>query len=392
VLRSSVFAFVLLSFVANSLWAAQPSDAPPLQCWWRTDRAAVHVGEQLVLTLSCAVTANGTTTVLPDWEQLQPEVIDLAPYEVVAGSRSEDVVIGASRYTQFEYTLRLTGEEFFGQDVPLPSLDVVYSLAVTQSGSNVQQGRERTYVLPPLPMKIISLVPGVASDIEDVPGYSFASIEQRRHRASLAFVIACGLLAAATLCAVMFVTTLLSRARTRRIAEPFRVADWRIVLGCRSGLQSLVADARRNGWTDARVGEALALVRVLGAIAVGRLARQRILGRGQSAEVGEWVLHRWSLRRPRVAIAAAMTAYQMTAYAANAPRALSSDRFDAIATAIAACSDLRYARSDVEAGVVAVLDQAMADALRASRGLLFTVLLPSRVRLPGLQHPASSPA
>ena len=28
---------------------------PPIECWWKTDRSAVRVGEQFMLTLTCAV-------------------------------------------------------------------------------------------------------------------------------------------------------------------------------------------------------------------------------------------------------------------------------------------------------------------------------------------------
>src|SRR5688572_2628162 len=139
VLLAGVHAAAAVSPVGNAT-----REAPPLQCWWRTDRVAVHVGEQFRLTLSCAAAETEAANVVPDWDALQPDVVDLAPFEVVAGTRSEDAVKPPWRYTQFEYTLRLTGEEFFGLDVPLPPLEIVYSIAVGPPGGKVQQGRERT--------------------------------------------------------------------------------------------------------------------------------------------------------------------------------------------------------------------------------------------------------
>ena len=79
--------------------------------------------------------------------------------------------------------MRLLSDGFFGQDVTIPALTVTYNLQERGSGS---QGRDQTYILPALPMRILSLVPKSADDIRDASGQTFASIESRRFRASLA--------------------------------------------------------------------------------------------------------------------------------------------------------------------------------------------------------------
>lgn len=389
--------WVLLVLLAASVaGAAQPAggedastEVPPLQCWWRTDRVAAHVGEQLQLTLTCAAAETETATVVPDWDQLQPEVVDLAPFEVVAGARSEEIIAGPWRYTQFEYTLRLTGEEFFGQDVPLPPLEIVYSIAVGDPGGRVQQGRERTYALPPLPMKILSLVPEQANDIEDAAGYSFIAIERRRSQAAMAFVIGCGLLAAGVLHVLLFLSRLFNKMLVRRAAAPFRVADWRVVVGCRSALRELASAADRDGWSDARVGEALTLLRVLGAVAIRKPLRQQIAARERVTETGEWLLRRLSLRRSRIAISAAVTATQLRAHASQAPRSSSGTAVEDLATALAACSDVRYGRSDTEGNATSQVGQAIQDALAASGELFRAVLIPPRLRALTARHAVS---
>ena len=389
-------ALVLLALLAGTVASAagpageEPASTEvPLRCWWRTDRIAVHVGEQLQLTLTCAAAETETASVVPDWDQLQPGVVDLAPFEVVAGTRSEDVVAGSWRYSQFEYTLRLTGEEFFGQDVPLPPLEVVYSIAVGDPGGRVQQGRERTYVLPPLPLKILSLVPAGADDIEDAVGYSFAAIERRRARAAVAFMVGCGLLAAGALCVLLFLSSLFNSMRVRRVAVPFRVADWRVVAGCRSALRQLASAADREGWTDARVGEALALLRVLGAVAVSKPVRQRIATRDRVIETGEWMLRRLSLRRPRIAISAAVTAAQLREHASQTARSSSGEVIEDLAVALAACSDVRYGREDHDSSATFPIGQAIQDALDASGQLLRAALLPPRVRAMAASYASS---
>jgi hypothetical protein len=368
---------------------AEAAEAPPLQCGWRTDRVAVRVGEPLRLTLTCAAAETDAATVMPDWDQLQPDVVDLAPFEVVAGSRGEDIVTPPWRYSQFEYTLRLTGEEFFGLDVPLPSLEVPFSIAVGPRGGNVQMGRERTYVLPSLPMKILALVPARAADIEDVAAYPFASIERRRSEASMIFLVGCGLLAAGALYLLLFLGSAYRAMRTRRVKAAFRVTDWRVVVGCRGALRRLVAAAGAQGWTDARVGEALTLLRVLGAVAIRMPVRQQIAARDRPAGNGEWLLRRLSLRRPRVAISATVTAAQLRAHAS--PLFVSDLTIEKLAQALAVCSDVRYGR-EAEDGGMADVAGAIQEALGASRELLVAALLPARLQFLAGKRVATSAA
>jgi hypothetical protein len=386
-MRRAVKWLLMLSGVSAAMAPAvaqSPPDGqtelPPLQCWWRTDRVAVRVGEPLRLTLTCAAAETGAATVVPDWDQLQPDVVDLAPFEVVGGTRSEEVVVPPWRYTQFEYTLRLTGEEFFGLDVPLPPLEISYSIAVGPRGGDggvVQQGRERTYVLPPLPVKILSLVPKEADDIEEVPAHSFESIERRRGRAHLAFLIGCGLLAAGALYLLLFVGGAVRALRARRVKPAFRVPEWRIVLGCRAALRALVAEAGKDGWTESRVGEALTLLRVLGALAMDKPLRQQVVARSQVVESGEWILRRLSLRRPRVAITATTTAAELRAHVSPT---VSGAALDSLAAAISTCSVLRYAR-EPDAAAASEAGRAIEDALRALRELLLATLLPVRLKM-----------
>jgi hypothetical protein len=361
--------------------SVEAADVPPLKCWWRTDRVAVHVGEPLKLTLTCAAAETEAATVVPDWDQLQPDVVDLAPFEVVAGTRSEEIVAPPWRYTQFEYTLRLTGEEFFGLEVPLPPLEVGYSIAVGPRGGNVQLGRERTYQLPHMHTKILALVPKEADDIEEVTAHSFASIESRRSRAAMVFMVGCGLLAAGALCMLLFLGSVYRAMRTRRVQPAFRVADWRVVAGCRSALRRLASAANRDGWTEARVGEALTMLRVLGAVAIGIPLRQQIAARRRPVESGEWLLRRLSLRRPRVAITATATAAQLRTH--DSPR-VSDQAIKHFAAALAACSDVRYGREAAQgASEGAGMDdvgRAIQDALSSSRELLLAAFLPSRLQ------------
>ncbi|HXH25448.1 MAG TPA: hypothetical protein VNI78_09385, partial [Vicinamibacterales bacterium] len=91
--------------------AAQPPARPPrpgevetdpIRCWWKADRAAVRVGEHFTIVLTCGVIEAGTVTVVPDVSQLEPGALQLTPFEVVSGTRRDDIVSPPWRYIQFE--------------------------------------------------------------------------------------------------------------------------------------------------------------------------------------------------------------------------------------------------------------------------------------------------
>jgi hypothetical protein len=77
------------------------------------------------------------------------------------------------------------GEGYFGRDVTGFRLPTTY-----RSPGGETQGRDQVYVLPALPMRIISLAPVKATDIRDTPRDSFADIEARRFRATAELIAA----------------------------------------------------------------------------------------------------------------------------------------------------------------------------------------------------------
>src|SRR5712671_2401679 len=100
----------------------------PIVCWWKTDTNAVQLGEHFTLTLTCGVVETARVTVVPDVKSLEPTTVQLAPFEVVRGVRHEDIQEAPRRYLQYEYTLRLLGEGYFGRDVDIPSINVTYNI------------------------------------------------------------------------------------------------------------------------------------------------------------------------------------------------------------------------------------------------------------------------
>ena len=166
----------------------QPVDA--LQCWRRVDRNAVRIGEHFTMTVTCRVVETETARAVPDEAALQPQSIDVAPFEVLDGQRYADVRDESGRLFQFHYTLRVIGEDDFGVDVEIPALEFNYHIDRMLDASAVRPGRELTYVLPAEPIRILSLVPAQIEDIRDVGVETFGAAEARRFRANAALLAA----------------------------------------------------------------------------------------------------------------------------------------------------------------------------------------------------------
>ena len=136
----------------------------------------MHVGEQFNVALTCAVIETSRAVVVPDVSQIEPGSIQMAPFEVLSGRRHPDIKTGMWRYFQYEYTVRLIADGFFGQDLAVPPISLNYRVNMLGAGAP-QEGREKVYVLPQLPIRIVSLVPTIATDIRDAARDTFA-----RHR------------------------------------------------------------------------------------------------------------------------------------------------------------------------------------------------------------------
>src|SRR5207245_11513978 len=62
-----------------------------IKCWWKTDKNAVEVAEQFTLTLTCGVSQARGAQIIPKMESLDPGAVQFSPFEVVRGTRHEDI-------------------------------------------------------------------------------------------------------------------------------------------------------------------------------------------------------------------------------------------------------------------------------------------------------------
>jgi hypothetical protein len=346
----------------------------PIKCWWKADRTAVRVGERFGLVLTCAVIEAGPIVVVPVLNQLEPGALSITPFEVVSGSRGDDVVAPPWRYAQFDYSVRLLSDGFFGQDVMIPGVTVTYNL----QAAGGTQGRDQTYMLPALPMRILSLVPRSASDIRDASGQTFASIASRRFRGSLARVLAWVSFAFAAVLGLFALVRAISLVRTKKGVFVRKLPLPSVLGGCLDAIKDVAADASRTGWSPGLARRAVAAMRIAGAVAIDRPVAQNFVGPDAVEHEGQVTVRKGWIRPRRVLLSASVTSKVIAGHLGNgrALRASSRARLESISEALGVFSAASYGRNG-DADAIA-LDAAVESSKDAIRGLRSRARWPMR--------------
>jgi len=361
-----VFGCILL-LVSASLGSAQPTQtADPLQCWWRTSTGAIRIGEPFSVVLTCAVLETDTATVIVDQSRLEPSVVQFAPFEVLGGSHGADLRRDDRRFFQYEYRARLIAENQFGKDVALPETKLSYHLQTSVGQKTALQGRDQSYILPPLSLRVLSLVPADATDIRDTPSETFGDIDQRGFRANLLTVIGGVLFAVAALLGLLALVRLLARYRKPAEASSRLISDSAAIRAAARELAAVRRQREGGGWTPDLAGRALAALRVAGAYAVGRraslmpAARQSSVAGPQSngsleaqdgsqaaEEAGRLIVRTGWPRARRVAVSGAITSQSVgrdRIRQAGTRGFAGSDLYESLEQALAALSAAQYGR------------------------------------------------
>jgi hypothetical protein len=256
--------------------SAQNVETDPVQCWWRTSAGAVRTGEPFSAVLTCAVVDTPDVKVVVDESRLEPSVAQFAPFEVLGGSHAADLRSGDRRFFQYEYRMRLIAENMFGKDATLPETKLSYRVQSRVSQKAAMEGRDQTYVLPPLSVRILSLVPADASDIRDASAETFVDLDRRTFRANLLTVIGGVLFALAALVAILTVVRVFLRARKPTAAADRLVGDAAILRGVGRELNAVQRERENSGWTSELASRALAALRIVATYALGRRAARAI--------------------------------------------------------------------------------------------------------------------
>jgi hypothetical protein len=322
------------------------------------------VGERFGLVLTCSVIETGPVTVVPVLNQLEPGALSLTPFEVVSGSRRDDLVVAPWRYVQFEYAVRLLSDGFFGQDVTIPALTVTYNLQEKGSGA---QGRDQTYILPALPMRILSLVSKGADDIRDASGQTFASIESRRFRSSVATTTAWISFAFAGVFAIFAVVRAAGQFRVREKGTVRPLPAPSLLGASLSALTRVKEDAAHAGWTSELSRRAASALRIAGAVALGRPVTQRVVESDVTERDGQLTVHAGWLRRRRVMLSASTTSRTIARGLNNGhgPGAQTRANLESISDALGVLSTAGYGRKADDDS--SALDTALTESTQAVR-------------------------
>jgi len=349
-----------------------------MRCWWKTGKDAVRVGEPFGLTLTCRAMETDRAKVVPNLSELEPASIELTPFEVLEGTRHEDIVTTPWRYIQYEYNVRLLGDEFFGRDIAIPATNLTFRIQT--GGTETVEGTEHTYVLPRLPMRILSLLPAQAADIRDPSGDTFGDLEARRFRTRMELVASLIFFGFAAVPAIVAGVRVRQRFGKRGPVVEQALPVRTVLGGCVRELDRVRTEALRDGWNSSLAARALAPFRVAGAVALKQPVAQTLVAGDAPTRDGQLALRHGLLRRRHVLVSASITADAIDRLRAagngNRPPAVNQVVLDPIRDALVALNAVRYGR--VERADVQALDRTLDNACTALRHLRMTQLWPAR--------------
>ena len=350
--------------------AAQTVQTDPLQCWWRTSTGAVRAGEIFTAVLTCAVLEADAVTVVVDQAKLEPSVMQFAPFEVLGGTHAADLRTGQRRFFQYQYRMRLIAENQFGKDVALPETKISYRVQSHVGDRTSIEGRDQTYLLPAQSVRVLSLVPGDASDIRDAASETFADIDQRAFRSNLFTVVGGVLYALAALLTLLALVRVAGRMRKPVDVRAALIGDATILRGVGREFSAVRRQRDMGGWTADLVARALAALRVAATYAAGGHVGHMPAGAVDSLEEGRLILNTGWPNSKRIAVSGAMTqgaiARQLAAHPAGGGR---TQRMESLGEALTTMTAARFGRIDTLDD--AALDAALAAGVSALGALKF---------------------
>ena len=363
---------------APSRSTAKPAPTPqpekvlgwePIRCWRQSSAGAVTIGEAFTVVLTCAVYEADNAQVIPDESRLGVASIQMAPFEILGGSHPPDVRRGSRRFFQYDYQLRIISPDAIGSDVNIPPLPISYRIHSRVGAAATLEGRDLSYVMPMMPIKVLSLVPADASDIRDASPASLAAVDSLRFRSSLFWVLTLtfGALAVAML---IFALVPLGRSTApESTAERDRIPD-RLILG-RAGdeLDDIKTEAAKQGWTDEQIARALGAIRLVAAAAIDHAISQKPIRADEPNPEGRLRVRRRGIRPVSATVSSPVTADDV-ARAAARDTTLSTTRrqqLDGLRDGLSALTMARYQKQPVRDA--AAFDEAIRHAAAVAKDL-----------------------
>jgi hypothetical protein len=316
--------------------------------------------------MTCAVLDMERVKVVVDESGLAPSALHLVPFDIVGGERFRDIVNGPRRFFQYQYTMRVLGEEFFGKEITLPRLQISYRVQNSLQGGTALQGREAQYSLVPVPIRVLSLVPAGSADIRDTPVDTFGDVDARLFRSN-ALLIFAGV--AFVLAGLMTVMLLARAAVTRRATVPARhrtVSPGAVLRAASRELGAVQSASQNGGWNGELAGRAAAALRLAGAVALSRPVGHHEIDRDTAPSEGQVLTAPGlaTLRGKRTVLSASVTPDTV---ALNGKSASASESWRSLSQSLGIFTAARYSRNGGVDGTA--LDAALAEGRDAVKRL-----------------------
>ncbi len=335
----------------------QVQGVEPIRCWRQATSGAVTIGEPFRVVLTCAVFESSDAQVVPDESRLTVASIQMAPFEIIGGTHPPDMRRGFRRFLQYAYDVRIISRDAIGQDVNVPALTISYRIHSRVGPAAKLEGRDLAYLLPALPIKVLSLVPADAADIRDAAEADLAAVDALRARSRLfeSIAIALGLLAVAI--ALFALVPLARRAGGIGRTERHAIPDRAIVGSAVASLRSTRARAAGDAWTDDDLAAALSAVRVIAAMAADRVVSRKPLPADGVTPEGRLRVNHGRLRRRAITVSSAVTLDGVSV----------SARADRLRAVLSALTQAMYRQSPERDAVT--IDGAVGDAIAIGEDL-----------------------
>lgn len=356
---------------------AKPAPAPqpakvlgwePIRCWRQSSTGAVTIGESFTVVLTCAVFESDNAQVIPDESRLGVASIQMAPFEILGGSHPPDVRRGSRRFVQYDYQLRIISRDAIGHDVNIPALPISYRIHSRVGAAATLEGRDLEYVMPMMPIKVLSLVPADASDIRDASEASLAVVESMRFRSSLFRVLAFTL---GALAAAMAVLALVPLARQKSVAteQVHRIPERAILTHAADDLGAAQSRANAEGWSEELVARALASTRVVAAAAIGQPISHKLLGTDGVVPDGRLRVDYGLVRKTGASVSSSVTADDVSRarVRGSAFSTTRQQQLEGVQSALTTLSNALY-RKDPSRDASS-LDEAVREAIAAAKAI-----------------------
>ena len=165
--------------------------------------------------------------------------------------------------------LRIINPDILGKDVRIPDLLLHYRINSRMPENASLQGRDHTYIMPPLSVRVVGLVPADATDIRDTANEGFGIAESLAFRASVLEIVGITATVLGALVVLLVLVRVMMRTRKRKPIGERGIGDAEI-LRLVAGELSAVQRESEQGWDAGLVDRALAASRITAAAASGR--------------------------------------------------------------------------------------------------------------------------